>query len=352
MDAEIDLVASQITDWIREHVVGHKLTCKKIVLRHLSVEGRPDGDVTQAMIPVDHGLVGEVEMIVSQISSAAQQDANSMSGPIQNYAIYAYYAEYPTFVPRKNFRVCPDTSMESSSGSSEPPTEKGLAAQAMRHLEAVMRLSAGTQGMLMSSMSQQIAKLTSAAEAHERQKVDMMLLVQETLNEAHGRRLKEKEQEANLAVKENLFDWLKVAAPILINRIAGKQVMPDEVRAFALLSSFLEGLTPDQQEFLKSSLQPQQMAVLAEMLGEYEKQKAVHGKINRAASPTENEPPTSDDRSLAPSGEPTSPPPPLKIFQQLSKRMGISPSSDPVIQAIEQRGTDFASRLNDADKPK
>lgn len=349
-------VELQISEWVRNHVVGHKYTCTHLILRHTNLSQSPDGDVKQVRIPTDRGLVGEVELIVGQVAEAAQQDANSIGGTVQQYALYAYYKDDQNYVPRRYFRVAPDTSYSEGAGPTETPTEKGMAAQAMRHLEAMTRLNVGSQTSLFSMLNNTINKLQAQNDSYAKQQVDLFLLMQATLNESHGRRLAERKEEASLAMREDMLTYLKAAMPVLINRLAGNAVLPEDHRSFMLMASLLESLTPEQQEFLKESLQPKQLTVLAEVLGEYEKQKAKFGdEALRAqlAEEPEKVPEKTRRGSSRLAAVPESPAPrPPRMFSTLRDRLSEmgKPSNDPVIQEIEKHGKNFTSRLVEAQK--
>lgn len=347
MSDELGPVEAQISEWVREHVVGYKFTCTHLILRHTNLDKVPDGDVTRVAVPNDHGLIGEVEMIVGKVATAAQQDADGIGGTIQQYCLYAYYKEEPTFVPRKYFRVSPDASYSQDDGRTEPPTERGLAAQAMRHLEAMTKINVGTQASMYGMLNRTITDQRAQLDAFMRQQTDLFLLVQETLNDGHARRLAERKEEANLAARESMFDYAKIALPVLINRLAGKAVLPERERSFMLIASLLESLTPEQQDFFKTSLTPQQLTIFAEVLGEYEKQKAEHGEKAMAAQlPGADADAPADDRKLA--EVPRTPRMFSGLREQLARDDG---SSDPVIQKMEKIGKNFGSRLKDALDP-
>ena len=139
------LIEQQISDWIREHVVVSQPglgRCKRLVLRHMSLENKPQGDVQAFIVPQDEGLIGEIDMIVNKIVDAAQRSANDYASGLQKYALYAYYPDDQSYVPHKIFRVAAeDESGMDDLSPSEPPTEKGLMSQLMRHNESTMKTS-------------------------------------------------------------------------------------------------------------------------------------------------------------------------------------------------------------------
>ena len=354
------LIEQQITDWVREHVVISKPgfgRCRKLILRHLSIENKPQGDVQAFNIPNDEAIVGEIEIIVNKIVDAAQRNANDYASGMQKYAIYAYYPDDQTYVPHKIFKVsAEDESDMGDLSPSEPPNDKGLTSQLMRHNEAIMKTSTMKDTFLFSIMQRELARLSDKDERNEQQRMDMILLQQETLNEAHSRRLSERKEEGDIALREGVFEQLKVLMPIIANRVAGKQIFPEEDRSFLLMATLLENLTDEQQAFLRDSLSPPQMAILAEILETYETKKEafVSGKKKNKSpellSQKNTFPPPRGQDELPPLPKNDKAEKPMRLFSRLSERIGTDPdtaSSDPKLRKLEEQAAQFASRFAD-----
>ena len=361
-------IEQQISDWIREHVamaVSGRGRCKRLVLRHMSLESKPQGDVNSFNIPQDEGLAGETDMLVNKVVDAAQRDANDFEGGgIQKYALYAYYTDDQNYVPRKIFRVAADDEVSRDVNPSEPPTERGLVAQTMRHLEAVMKTAVVSYGTTVENLTRQVRDYQESKKVTDQQTVDLMLLVQANINEAHRRRLDERKEEMEMGIKEGLFEHLKMAIPIILNRIAGKPLLPEQDKGFMLMAALLENLRPEQQAFLRESLDPPQAAVLGEILGEYEKKKAsfiggtqrlpgsgalaIANAVPPPTGPGPGElteimaPPNASVGSLG------------RMFQNVRERTAAGAddeSDDEVLRNLEQHGLRFMSRMADLNKP-
>ena len=353
------LIQQQITDWIHEHIVVARPgfgRCKKLVLRHMNLENKPQGDVQAFIIPNDEGLIGEMDMLVNKIVDAAQRSANDYASGMQKYALYAYYTDDTSYVPYKMFRV--SASDESALGDmdpSEPPTEKGLMSQLMRHNEATMKTATMKDSFLFSILQRELSRLSDKDERNEQQRMDMIMLMQDTINEAHGRRLSERKEETDIAMREGIFEQLKVLMPIIANRVAGKPIFPEEDKSFLLMATFLENLKPEQQAFLRDTLDGPQMAVLAEIFEEYEKKKAAFAEGGQKKPVPEM---LHRGNILPPGGKsgefPSLPgeklPKPMKLFAKLSERIASDPdtaSADSKLRQLEQQGAQFASRFSD-----
>ena len=337
------VVEHQIQQWIRDKVLVKKLDCRRLVLRHVTMEGRPQGDVDQYDVPVgDLTPAHDVDVIAGQIMAAAQADADAVGGSVQMYSLYAA-CKNSDHTPRKVFRVSPQAAdFDRDVQPSEPPNDKGMAAQAMRHLEAVMRTSVSSQGYLFSLLERQVQRLQDKDERADQQKIDMMMLVQDVIDGAHSRRLAERKEESSQTMRESAMDYLKVAGPILINRIAGKPVLPEKNKSFMLMASLLENLCPEQQDFLRNSLDPAQLTVLAEILAEYEKDKSTF----EGSGPREKDAPAAPGNALPKSSEEESPKTP-KIFQSVRERLadGGGETKDPLLRRLEERGKSFTRHL-------
>jgi hypothetical protein len=350
------VVESQIEQWIRKEVAfpDKKLRgkCEKVVLRHLSVDKKAQGDVGTFPVRLEEGAEDEIAPLLHQIAEAAQNDANDIRQGVQSYAVYAYFTIDRNYCPRKIFRVSAEEEMDRSVEPSEGPTEKGLVAQTMRHLEAVMRSATITSSMQLQTMQRENVRLADMNERFAQQQVDSLILMQDLMNDATKRRLAERREESGLAMKEEAMSKLAALVPVVINRIAGKSVLPEEDRSFMLMSALLENLTEDQQAHFYSSLSDAQKITLAEVLGEYEKRKSkwLEGQKKTILGKKNELPPANPNgSSQALDAEIVTLPTELKMRDRMTAAQDSS--KDPVLQKIEQDGNNFMSRFRDMIRP-
>jgi hypothetical protein len=302
----------------------------------MSLEGKPQADVKAFPLSPGETLVGEIEMLVNNIVDAAQRNADDHASGLQKYAICAYYPQEPQYKPQKVFRVAAEDLVDSGSVEpSEPPTDKGLLSQLMRHNEVNLRQSTQVTCFLFDVMRKEMSRLHEKDERNEQQRMDMIQVQQGMMNETHSRILREREAEAGIALREGLFDQIKAIAPVIMNRIAGKQILPEEDKSFLLTGSFLESLSDEQQNFLRNTLSGPQTALLAEILGEYEKKKASYS--------SKKEPGLLERGKNMSSPNPTPP----KIFSSLRDRMESDevPKSERT-KELEDRGAKFMDRFS------
>jgi hypothetical protein len=275
--------APQIGLWLRQNALtvdkdyGH---CTKVVVRHFSVNKKPQGDVTTIQLPPNFGSEdGHVDELVSDVIRAAQDDANNLHSGIQLYAVFAYYSENPNYTPRRYFRVGAEEEYDpeaSGADPSETPDGRGLVAQTMRHLEAVFKTSVMNTSYLIQTLQQENQGLRQMNQQQNEQAVEMGALIQETLDNSTARRLAEKEAENKQVMMGSAFESLKLLIPVIMNKIAGQKITPETDPSFNLLAALFEGMSAEQQQALVTDfLTPAQGAVFAEFLDTYEKRKRV-----------------------------------------------------------------------------
>lgn len=343
---ELGQIRSQIEDWVKKNVAFPDVKmhgkCTKVVLKHLTVDRKVQGDVKSFPVRLEEGSEDELLPLLLGISEAAQRDADSLSQGLQRYAIFAYYLQDAKYSPRKVFTVNPSTEEEIERGAdpTEPPTEKGLVSQTMRHLEAVMRTVTVSTSTMMTAQVGEIRRLTELNERFMSQQVDFMVLLQDTLDRSHRRRLEERDEEANLAMKESAMSKIEALVPVIINRLAGKTVLPEEDRSFMLMSALLENLSDEQQASLMKTLSDDQKMVLAEVLAAYEQKKSkwLSGQKKLVVGEAAKEP---REVPALPAAVP------LPTTMSLKERIALSPveSPDPHVRRLEADARSFTDRM-------
>jgi hypothetical protein len=350
-----------ITDWLNKHVVFADTKthgrCNKILIRHLNVERKFQGDVASFSVKFEEGATEELPPLVNNIVEAMQRDANDLNAGIQSYCIQAFFPNDQSYSPRKIVRVTSvDEDIERDILPSEPPTEKGLTSQLMRHLESIMRTTVVSQSHMTDSLRKENERLAQMVEKFSQQQVDFMVLLQDTADHSNQRRLAEKKAEADLAFKDGIFAQLKSVVPIIANRLAGKQILPENDRSFMLMAALLENLSDEQQAMLRNTLTAPQAAVLSEILTEYEKKKDSFLDGNRKkevelSHKNELPPPVEPGKRQLNASNEEKGPRPIPMFQSIAERMASDStsnvSSDPKIRKIEDDVQHFTSRFAD-----
>lgn len=286
LTGSVGLIENQIKEWVRRNVCAvdpDHGRCKKIIVRHINIEKKPVGDVCTVNITSDPAFDGTemVDKVIAEIAESAQHDADDMKAGVQTYGIFAYYTKDERYVPRKLFRVAAQEDFEPEGGPSEPPTEKGLLQQLMRHNEINSKNSLVAMGYIIQTFQKDLADRRSNEKRYFDQQLELVALTNELINEGHKRRQDEKKADMEMSILEGTFEHLKILLPIIANKLMGKEIFPAKMdRELYLMASLFETLTEQQQNDLRNMLSPQQLSMLAEFLGMYEerKHKLIGGK--------------------------------------------------------------------------
>lgn len=359
--SELGIIEQQIVAWLKENVLYPDLKlhgkCDRVTLRHVSVDRKPQGDVKAFPIRLEEGAEDDgLFPLLHAISQAAQADSDEMNQGVQSYALFAYYPSDKNYVPRRYFRVSPsDVEIERGLSPSEPPTEKGLVAQMQRHVEAIMRTSTVANGHIFQTMQGEMRRLAEMNEKFSSQQIDFLVMMQDLLDNSHGRRLKERSEEAHLAMKEGALSKLEALLPVIINRIAGKPVVPEENRSLMLMASLLENMSEAQQMAFYQNLSDPQKIALAEVLSEYEqgKSKWLDREKRLSGLGAKNKLPPPNTTSVN-AEVMSSDARPMPTAMSLRERMKLptGQSEDPKIQQLEADAQKFAGKFRDLLNPK
>jgi len=361
----LGIIAQQIDPWLRKQIVLQDKIhgkCHHILLRHLSVDRKIQGDIASFPVKLEPESE-EIDPLVTSICEAAQKDADEIQAGVQNYALYAQFDDL-NYMPRKLIRVASaNEEFERDLTPSEPATDKGLVAQHMRHTEAFAKIVVTSQSYMADLMRRENQRLSDQNDKYANQQVDFMLTLQKLMDHSHERRLKEKEREFGVALKQEALDKVTSLLPVIANRIAGQTIIPVPDQSFMLMANLLENLSSDQQMKMLNMLDPGQRILFGEMLAEYEKKKATVsgdkpnllgqsiGKKNALPSGDEGAPKQLEDGN---EGEVTDSSEPKPLFKTIEDRMKEPASimgDDAVIQGMEQLAKDFASRFQATMKP-
>lgn len=273
----------QIGRWVRHQVFSatqESGSCHKFIVRHLTVNKKPNGDIGEVKVdPEILRMPGGIDHLVDELCEMAQQDANAMREGVQTYGISAYFRGNPEYSPRTFFRVSAEDAFDhdaEASDPSEPPTERGIAAQLMRHNEALARSQTINTQNLIETLMRDNTSQRALIERQMAQAMDFAAIMQEAMDNSTARRIAERDAASKSEVVGSMLEHVKLLIPVILNKIAGQKIAPETDSSFTLLASLFESLTPEQQQRLFSEfLTPSQAAVLAEFVDTYEKRKRV-----------------------------------------------------------------------------
>jgi hypothetical protein len=320
--------APQIGRWMRLNVLTstpENGPCYKLVIKHYSINKKPQGDVTQ--IPVPSSLendAGGIDALISQVTQAAQEDSNNLHSGIQLYAVHAHYKKNPHYAPRCYFRVNAEEEYdpETAGGDpSEPSTQQGLVAQLMRHCEGLMKTSVMNTSYLIDTLRQDNANQRLLIHQQAEQSIEMGAIIQESLDNFTERRIKEREAETKQTMMSAVFEHLKLLFPVILNKIAGQPVAPETDPSFNLLAALFESMSQEQQQALVTQfLKPEQIPLFAEFLETYDKRKKAL---------TSNKPSSDQPLNLT------------KLYDTIKDQTARDQTQDPKLANLEQHAKSF-----------
>lgn len=168
--------------------------------------------------------------------------------------------------------------------ATEGPTKDGLLQQLMRHTEAERQIGAKqVQGLIEMTMTlaNVVVKENLALRQESRENFDMIkTLVMGQVENREAARLKELQFQRESAERAK---WLSFA-PAVVNRVFGRDVLPESLEDTALIEGLAERLTEeDFAKLARSGISPEVMGPFAaRMAGLLEKKRKAHEQARAA----------------------------------------------------------------------
>ena len=243
--------------------------CEKIVLRHMRSDGiaaaevftyMADGDTTQ-MPPSD------LDLVLSEISMSAADHANGFGSGVQRYSLFSYFNALQTSPSCFPFFVQSDMiETNADAVSTEPATKEGMISMQMRHNDAIMRTTVMAMGGVTQALQRNLERFAMHNEKLIDDRMNTLKLIEDLINAKHERDLDIKREDWKMNVQSELLDKVKVLLPFMVNKMVGRQVLPEPTTPEAILvRSIVETLTVDQMEALKLVLKPEQTIAMMEL---------------------------------------------------------------------------------------
>jgi hypothetical protein len=291
---------ARLLDWLRTRISRYhkdRGAIQRVVLVHL--EGRRG---TGGATPVQTCLLpqytstedlpspDEIERTVNELCDAAFTDASVTPPGMQRYLVDAFYEHDPNPDRHAIALTVPTRSTGGYGGSggggynsgyggggsgadigdlddAENPSTTAIVAQHMRFTEGMMKHTIGASGAMMRVAFEQNIALAKQNQELIAKHMTTIQTMESLLNESKARELAEKKSDAWIAQMRDFADMLKLLAPHLINKIAGKPVMPytstpEEVELATLMAS----LQPEQLDMMKKVLNPHQLLALIQVV--------------------------------------------------------------------------------------
>ena len=237
----------------------------RFVIRH-------DTGAEVATIRADDGGTFErterqLDELVTDLSERIFEDAIGLGG-LQRYVVSAYSGERP--ITRLPIRQNAEAARGPAPGDpidSEPPTEKGLLSQTMRHLEISERTHATAIANIFAMQTRMLREKDERISHLESRHWDTVVAAEQLVSDHHRRQLENRaaDQKAE-AMREVLGTFLQLA-PTAVNKIAGRALLPEKTSPSLVgLRALVGTLKAEQLEALKFVLTPAQLENFTEIV--------------------------------------------------------------------------------------
>jgi hypothetical protein len=258
----------------------------KFTVAHMMVTQK---GVNVGSVSVDEG---DAEMLAQKIYTIAEDDANRIGGN-QKYACYAF-AKSKNSLSRFVFRIDGEEEETENEIVSEPPNKIGIVSQMMRHTEASMKTSVGATMQIIAMQNRTISEQQETIRQLQAKVMDGFVATERLHSEAKMRELEEKKLDFEITNKQAIMDKVGILIPTVVNRIAGRNLLPEKsTPEKEILRSLMESLRPDQMSQLQTVLDGQQMMVILSMYDKFRTEEEAKTKKNGASSDNGKEEPKS-----------------------------------------------------------
>ncbi|HVV51402.1 MAG TPA: hypothetical protein VHO06_17155 [Polyangia bacterium] len=211
----------------------------------------------------------QLDELCTELSERVLEDAVGLGG-LQRYVISAYSGDHAiTRLPvRQNADASRGGPAPGDPLDSEPPTEKGLLSQTMRHLEISERTHATAIANIFAMQTRMLREKDERITHLEERHWETVVAAEQLVSDHHRRQLENRaaDQKAE-AMREVLGTFLQLA-PTAVNKLAGKALLPEKTSpALVGLRALVGTMKPEQLEALKFVMTPAQLETFTEIVG-------------------------------------------------------------------------------------
>jgi len=264
----------KVKRWLEKHLwaTREEGPVTKVVVKHLDANGRAGKeDVWACAIPHEGDSVTipeeEVTDLVNDMQTSCYDDAEGMAAGLQRYKILCYVKHKSNAHSRFTFAMSGANDEVDDTGVSEPATGKGLLGQLMRHNEAIMRTAVMSTNQNMAMMQRTIGRQNEHIEKLLEDRRETFEVTEDLKSQRHDRELASLQMENQEKRYSEMFDKASLLLPAVVNRVAGKKLLPENVSPMQdMLKGLAESLTEDQLAKIMPTLKPEQQIALLEFM--------------------------------------------------------------------------------------
>jgi hypothetical protein len=208
-----------------------------------------------------------IDELASEIAQRAQSDCDeTFDGPTQ-YTVLSFHGgtDFPSG-RSPGARMLSRTRSTGDIEETEPPTTKGFAAQQMRHNEALFRISMVNTEHQRQHDRKLLEMYQHRMEQLEERHFTSLHFIEEMLSERVKREIEGMEAKEGMVRKREAWNSAKILFPTVVNKLAGKTVMPvTTTPETEIARRLMESLTPEQVAKLQPILTTEQIIGLGQL---------------------------------------------------------------------------------------
>lgn len=266
----------QFEHWIRKQVfiIADDGKCTKLVMRHVTSASRTGQIVLSVEVPedVDDGWVTTTK---EELINIAQADSEGIGGT-QGYIILSYHGESATPSARFTIKMHSTADVDGDDISTEPPNQKGLLGQTMRHLEAVMRTSAMMQASTLSATQRMMGQQEMIIEKLIKEKFDNIDVVETLLSQKSDREIEQAKAAHALEMQDKIVDTVQLLLPVALNKLKGngQKMLPEKASGIdQQIAAIADTITTDQLTKMQQVFEPAQLMAILDLFSQAKQKK-------------------------------------------------------------------------------
>lgn len=258
-----DKLRKDIERFVRQQLFRQRTTpVDRIVLRSAGT-GSKGSEVDTIDISPEFDN-DSMPVLVDEILTRAQADADSLGSKMQRYIVCACEIGKKDGA-RFAFRLRGEGDEDDGEQGEDAPTEKGLTSQLMRHNEALMRMLVMTTGTQVGAMSRRLEANEAMMGKLYEERVKDKEAVEASKSLQHERDMQMLLTSGAEERKNDLFKKLEMLAPLIVNKLAGKSVIPDGPGG-DIVKTLSDSLSGDQLQKISQFLTPEQQMLLLTLI--------------------------------------------------------------------------------------
>lgn len=213
-----------------------------------------------------------IDRMADDIDNSTQDEADQLDG-VQQYIIYVFRAntgEKPTArFPLRQTSTAGEEDQDNPTGQSEPASVTGILAQQMRHNEALVRTSVGGWRDVIQVLQKMNARLADQNEFLQTRLSEQRVVVDDAESKKADRDAEIAERKARERRMDTAFETFMPLIPAAVNMISGRKLLPEKTTPERMMVlKFMETVTPEQFQQMRTVLEPEQYGIVATMLAD------------------------------------------------------------------------------------